>query len=1385
MHVPPAAWSPSSAHQGSIRMSLDRVTAKHVLLESEELRWFCPISSHGPGARPIWPVDCPAGYYCPLGTQNPTQHPCPRGTFRERPGARSSKDCRPCPAGQFCSDSSSGKHLPDGPCSAGYYCPPGQTSATPSTFRCPHGFQCPVGSPQPRACENGTFQPQEAQGSCEPCPAGYYCRASSTDPAAGLSERPEQQGMLATEEPQAGSPGMTSMRLVFLPPLELALLSPPSPRAVCASWDFSVHRLPLGHCSSMPSGDIRAQDRGCCRAGLRAVPSRFHHPCQSHTGTGGVGAAQEKQVVQGPEGCLLLPLILLPLGMFCSSEGLARPSGLCHAAHYCTGGAVSPTPIKHKVEALGFSGNDICPPGFFCPQGTSSPVPCMPGFYSSVPGLASQDQCQPCPPGHYCSRAGLSHALEAGLCDAGCPPGFRCPPGSPHELPCEPGSFSPLPGADTCLPCPGGTYCLKPATVEPATCPKGGVSEGDCEPCPAGSFCPPLGLDIPTSSSEPRASSPLAHPCPQGLILCPMSRVTSANQALLSLLHVDEGSTSPPLARTPASHVHLAFTAHILAPRCPCPAQHTPTAQLVCPDGFNTPASETCVFPYYCPPGSAHPHTCPGGTEALNISGLRVSEETCCRLCEAGTYRSQTLGARPCQPCPPGFSCHQGDYRISLSPGASHCTCWGRNRVFQKSDSSCICLAGHESYDKSGLENDESNSDEDCQPQVRARLSSCTSPQVAERCRPGDVRLAATCQCVSPQQHNCSAFCHPEDGELSAELGICQCRGYVSAEELCDAQCLAKAPHISLAWGPNRELTLSINDKAGDSVQRSRKRCEPCQTVPKALGQGYLLATVALAMAVFDAPLRWEGRGKALDTGTPVSSPLLQRHRQAAGPEGRQGASMHSRIPNPVVCLLAGDVILFQLHILPRSECQWQTPSSPLSHDLTFAHQFLDPGTYLFHDNGLPESMAVVLVKKGVACDLGLSPMQPSSPYQLTRHGILRHRLPNLEPDWIAITAFPSLKTMILRPLEKELIPGRKPSSQVQAPVLVPQSHSKALPAGKPYPSKVLKDFSVRTLYDKLEDQSLHVAAQLSQHRSDALAFYRSASQQLQGLKELLQGLAPTARQVLGRSGDTETKAKAAIRTNTEQSERLWGDHSAASQREFWPLPRGATVCPQSFQSELDRVTAALASALHHALKPPAGDGREASAQMDKQPPSACQHDPHLMTDTILKPRPLLSHEEPQSASSQQDQGPGQPPQGDSKGNAAGSGSQKWNIWAAPRYGAFPELQRKIQQVEDTLDELNEEFFQLSAQALELQKENKPGKPTQSDGSTQLREEPGPSRKAPGAWVMPGDQALMLEVRRVHLAERIRDLEWELSLLLQVSDVRIQAGGRMLSLGGH
>lgn len=69
-----------------------------------------------------------------------------------------------------------------------------------------------------------------------------------------------------------------------------------------------------------------------------------------------------------------------------------------------------------------------------------------------------------------------------------------------------------------------------------------------------------------------------------------------------------------------------------------------------------------CVFPYYCPPGSAHPLPCEGGFMALSLPGPRDSFEKFCRICDAGSYRNVSASADPCQPCPAGFICPQGKW---------------------------------------------------------------------------------------------------------------------------------------------------------------------------------------------------------------------------------------------------------------------------------------------------------------------------------------------------------------------------------------------------------------------------------------------------------------------------------------------------------------------------------------------------------------------------------------------------------------------------------------------------------------------------------------------------------------------------------------------------
>ncbi|GAB5566196.1 SCO-spondin [Prionailurus iriomotensis] len=1484
---------------------------------------------------------CPPGFHCPSGAHS--EQPCEPGTFSPLPGADT---CLPCPGGTYC-----------------------QNVATVEPTTCPKGFQgaqkshyCPGGTPSALPCPEGTLNLREGALSpraCQPCPAGRYCPGEGN----GQTEGPCSAGYYC----EGGASSPTPQRNSAFP------LNGPCPRGhYCPQGTLYPVPCPMGTTRRSPAGSF------CPGLGLSSPISS----CVADVITCGPSLPKMHQASRKRVTAPSVPPVTTAVG--------GQVWGKCPAGYYCPPGAselITQGPRESQTSCpQGQLCAKQCPPGFYCPEGSGEPTLCPPHTMAAAPGAKQREECGPCPAGRWC-KAGdpATHPCPAGHY---CPGGSETSPGTPQA--CPEHTYLPAEGGQSlaeCLPCPPGYLCVSPGYWCPGDqgaflCPPGtfrtkpgASSKEDCELCPPGHYCPQAELRD--------HANVFVIPCRAGFE-CPAAVLWLRSLVGLAL-------TARPRQGSP--HFVLGAMPALLAP--------PPTL-----------AQGSC----------AHPRECPGGSEALNRSGLRVSEETCCHLCEAGTYRSLALDAQACQPCPPGFSCHQGEQRVTTAspaqwgiivqprltapgpapqepletaarqgqlesachapqapsvpilarpaaspvgallslhlvwcvyvdkislckdfnkqvnecegtsserssnlpqmirlmeePGpcaetgqlvlmllhvlkvicASHCTCRGLNRVFQKSDGSCICQAGHESYSRRGLESEESDSDEDCQPQV------------AERCSAGEVRLAATRKCVSPQLHNCSSFCHPVDGKLSAELGICQCQEYVSAEELCDAQCLAKAPQLSLAWGSSRELILSVKGEAGDHDQRAGGKGRK-EEVSSTLGPDQFFQENARVHLVQCGPRGIFGfvisRVDTLDSfllEPPVSSPWLQRYHRTTGLEYSvpQDPGIHLHIPNPVVCLEEGDVILFQLHILPHRQTlscldgdrsashypvyqmQHLFNSNPnwdfgafrrLSHLVRethlnfsrFAHQFLDPGTYVFRDNRLPESIIVVLVKKkGVACDSGLSPVQPSSPYQLARHGVLRHRLLNLGPDWTVITgvllavglatvlltglglvlrpslaqacpvrawrpqwrglgeshvpaeyvplrdsSFCPMKNSVRGALGKELIPRRKSLPGVQ-------------PCREPLPLKTLEDFSVRTLYDKLEDQSLHVAAQLSKHRSEALAFYRGASQQLQGLKvchnsptaklpsslppqrtgDFLQHLSTTEWQALDKGGDPEMEATAATRTDTEQSVESWGHHTASLPREPWqhPLGRTPSVTPLGFQLELDRVIVALASALSHAHGQPAGVNRKVlvnslfaptNKTLNWQVTCPCSHSlHHRMRRTKVQalsrtwdldsfPSVLPKEEAPRA-------------------QALGCGSSGLDTGMEPFLRC---RKRKIWQVENTLDELNEEFFQLTAQALELQKEkDKPSQLPPSEGNTFVEvpsifpyvwqedrpyppEVGDPDGENLGTWALNREEALMLGVRRAHLDQRIEDLEWELSLLLQVADGSVYTGGSRPSLG--
>ncbi|XP_056365473.1 multiple epidermal growth factor-like domains protein 6 [Oenanthe melanoleuca] len=261
-----------------------------------------------------------------------------------------------------------------------------------------------------------------------------------------------------------------------------------------------------------------AQTPELCPAGHFCLPGTTfstEHPCPKGTFGPRAGATSESDC----EPC--------PAGMYCTAPGLSQPSGFCYPGYHCAKGAISPAPFKHRVDSSSpaLPGNDICPVGHFCPRGTGHPLPCPPGSLSSALGLGAEEQCQPCPPGRVCSGPGLAELAQTSLCDPGyvclegnsspcpsdgirgyrCPSGSYCPAGSGLELPCEPGTFSPMPGASSCLPCPAGTSCGRAGTVQPLTCPRGYFCPGRTAvpvPCPEGTMSPLEGALAPTACRQ-------------------------------------------------------------------------------------------------------------------------------------------------------------------------------------------------------------------------------------------------------------------------------------------------------------------------------------------------------------------------------------------------------------------------------------------------------------------------------------------------------------------------------------------------------------------------------------------------------------------------------------------------------------------------------------------------------------------------------------------------------------------------------------------------------------------------------------------------------------------------------------------------------------------
>ena len=431
----------------------------------------CPAGSACPTAGMTGsPSACAAGHYCPEGTTNPTDYPCPPGTFTDSTSLTASSECTDCPTGKACAEGSTTATQQD--CAAGYYCP--LRTEFPTQFPCPAGKFTTSTSLADAAsctdCDAGKWCEAGSPDNTVDCPKNFYCPLAATSPlpcaageysAAGASTcSPCTEGHICPEYNEETNPL-------------------PCPAGYYKEGTGSAgpcDLVPEGHYSTGTGAKIACADGQWTAAGGKDLSVCVDCPAgyycasgvKTECGTGKYCAAGSS--VAGE----------CPAGSYCP-DAVTTIALVCPAGTYSPANASSCTPAPggyYTVQGItdAASTSTQCDRGFYCPAGSYGPTDetCDTNYYTTTGMVASEvANCTICPAGKYCLR-GVSDPID-------CPAGYYCPEADLYPIPCPKGTFRATVGAgplSECTDCTGGKVCSQPGLTAP---------DKDCD---AGYYCP-------------------------------------------------------------------------------------------------------------------------------------------------------------------------------------------------------------------------------------------------------------------------------------------------------------------------------------------------------------------------------------------------------------------------------------------------------------------------------------------------------------------------------------------------------------------------------------------------------------------------------------------------------------------------------------------------------------------------------------------------------------------------------------------------------------------------------------------------------------------------------------------------------------------------------
>ncbi|XP_069122179.1 multiple epidermal growth factor-like domains protein 6 [Argopecten irradians] len=595
--------------------------------------------------------------------------------------------------------------MTSGHCDPGYYCIQMAVVSNPSDGNvtgdiCPMGAHCPAGSTAPLLCQAGTYQNStgnEVDTDCVTCVAGSYCSGSGNSIPDGLCSSgyycPSGQ-----DNPTPASYNCTQGH--YCPEGSITPLR-------CASGSYQddigswwCKACPAGYFCDSTMDPVVLFNSSHCPTGFYCPENTTmstEFPCPAGT----FNNITHRTVVSDCTPC--------SGGMYCDQVGLTIPVADCAAGYFCLTGANSSTPSQ-GADA------DICPPRFYCPLGTVSPVCCSLGTFNPTTGRQAIDECTNCTGGTYCPDYNMTATGPA--CQAGyfcpskvdvaqfilCPEGSYCPLGSDQPIPCAAGSFSNVTGltaqsectnctdgfycptagmTETTLQCWGGYYCPTGMAVpNPGAyicpmgmhCPNGSeiykecpdgfytnyTGASSCDVCPAGFYCLPV---QPYNDTLNAQDCPNGYYCPAGTGINWMSCPSGSYSDQSGLYQVDQCKACTAGMYCQGEHLTVPTANCSAGYYCssgvdrpqPGASNDSVAANCTCPDqAFYTGVGGICPLGHYCPEGSATPTACAAGTYAKS-TGLAE-----CAGCLEGYYCLVNASEYLTSPCPAGHYCPNG-----------------------------------------------------------------------------------------------------------------------------------------------------------------------------------------------------------------------------------------------------------------------------------------------------------------------------------------------------------------------------------------------------------------------------------------------------------------------------------------------------------------------------------------------------------------------------------------------------------------------------------------------------------------------------------------------------------------------------------------------------